>query len=241
MGGIFHAFIYQPLYNILIFLYDIIPGGDFGVSIILITLFLRSLLIPIYRKQIDSQRKLQEIQPKIKEIQKKTAGNKEQQAKELMELYKTEKTNPFSGCLPLVIQLVFLIAIYRILFNISSSGLTVDSQQLYSFVSDPGNINQFFIYFVDLTKPNVFIAFLAAAAQFFQTKMLMAKSSTTKKQANNEPDIAQMMNKQMLFLGPALTFFIGIKFAAGLSLYWLTSTLFMLIQQIYIQKKVAKH
>lgn len=243
--ALFHSLVYQPLYNTLIFLYNIIPGADFGIAIIAITVLLRFLLIPIYKKQIESQKKLQELQPKIKAIQKKTSKNKELQAKELMELYKQHKTNPFSGCLPLIIQLIFLIAIYRILINISDAGLLVEASELYSFVQSPGKVNQFFISIVDLTKPSVIIAALAAIAQFFQTKMLMAKNPVPdEKEKDSEdsqqPDIAQMMNKQMLFLGPILTLFIGIKFAAGLSLYWLTSTLFMLIQQIYISKKENK-
>ena len=237
MGALFHSLIYQPLYNTLIFIYNVLPGADFGIAIVAITVLLRFLLVPIYKKQIESQRNLQKLQPKIKEIQKNTKGDKEKQAKELMELYKKHKTNPFSGCLPLIIQLIFLIAIYRILINISDAGLVANPAELYSFVKDPGSINQFFISLVDLTKPSVVIAALAAIAQFFQTKMLLqsaGKKIETKD--NSEPDIAQMMSKQMLFLGPILTLIIGIKFAAGLSLYWLTSTIFMLAQQIYIQK-----
>lgn len=240
MGSLFSAIVYQPLYNLLVSVYNIIPGQDFGIAIIITTLILRAVLVPIYKKQIESQQKLQELQPKIKAIQAKNKNNKEGQAKEMMELYKEHKTNPFSGCLPLIIQLIFLIAIYRILINISSSNLAIDASQLYSFVKNPGAVNHFFLSIVDLTKPSVVIAALAAAAQFFQTKMLMQKQSaeTQKKETDDQkPDFAQIMNKQMLFLGPFLTFFIGIKFAAGLSLYWLASTLFMLIQQIYMQRK----
>jgi len=239
MLALFHTIIYQPLYNILILFYNIIPGKDFGISIILITVLLRTILIPLYKKQVESQKKLQELQPKIKALQEKTKGNKEQQTKQLMELYKEHKTNPFSGCLPLVVQLVFLIAIYRVLINISSNGLVVDSTQLYSFVTDPGKINQIFIFLVDLTKPSIVIAALAALAQYFQTKMLMAnqKTAVPKKETTDQPDMAQMMSKQMLYLGPFLTLFIGIKFPAGLSLYWLAGTLFMLLQQISIEKK----
>lgn len=234
--ALFHSVIYQPLYNILVFLYNIVPGGDFGISIILITIFLRTILVPLYQKQIESQKKLQELQPKIKALQEKTKGNKEQQTKGLMELYKENKTNPLSGCLPLIVQLIFLIAIYRILITISESGLSIDPGQLYSFVKDPGKINQFFIGIVDLTKPSIVIAAMAAIAQYFQTKMLMGQQPK-KETSSDQPDMAQMMSKQMLYLGPFLTLFIGIKFPAGLSLYWLTSTVFMLVQQILLQKK----
>ncbi|KKP97325.1 MAG: Sec-independent factor for membrane protein insertion (YidC/SpoIIIJ family) [Candidatus Moranbacteria bacterium GW2011_GWE1_36_7] len=246
MLSFFHTTVYQPLYNILIFFYNIVPGGDFGVSIILITILLRTILIPLYKKQIESQKKLQELQPKIKELQEKTKNNKEQQTKQLMELYKEHKTNPFSGCLPLIVQLIFLIAIYQVLITISNNGLVADPSQLYSFVSDPGKINQFFIFLVDLTKPSIIIAALAAIAQYFQTKMLMDKSSTAidssghvlnKLHDEKNPDFANIMTKQMLYLGPIMTLFIGIKFPAGLSLYWLAGTLFMLIQQILMEKK----
>lgn len=218
--------------------YNIVPGKDFGVSIILITVLLRTILIPLYKKQIESQKKLQELQPKIKALQEKTKGNKEQQTKQLMELYKENKTNPFSGCLPLVVQLIFLIAIYQVLIKISSNGLTIDPSQLYSFVSDPGKINQLFISLVDLTKPSIVIAALAAIAQYFQTKMLMTSQPIApKKDDSAGPDMAQIMSKQMLYLGPLMTLFIGIKFPAGLSLYWLAGTIFMLVQQILIEKK----
>lgn len=239
MASFFHFFIYQPLYNILIFLYNVVPGKDFGISIILITVLLRTILIPLYQKQIESQKKLQELQPKIKALQEKTKNDKEQQTRQLMELYKENKTNPFSGCLPLIAQLVFLIAIYQVLITISDSGLTVDPAQLYSFVSNPTKINQLFISIVDLTKPSIVIAALAAIAQYFQTKMLMSQQTpqTATTSDSDKADIAQIMNNQMLYLGPFLTLFIGMKFPAGLSLYWLAGTLFMLVQQITMQKK----
>lgn len=233
----FNTFIYQPIYNLLIFLYDAVPGHDFGIAIILITVILRTLLMPIYKKQIDSQQKLQEMQPKIKALQEKHKNDKETQTKELMNFYKEHKTNPFSGCLPLVIQLVFLITFYRILITISKNGLVVDPKELYSFVANPGNIHQLFVGLVDLTKASPLFAILAAVAQYFQTKMLMAKQlAKPPSGSGSQPDMAQIMSKQMLYLGPFLTFFIGIRFPAGLSLYWLTSTLFMLVQQIYMQK-----
>lgn len=237
MTAIFHAIIYQPLYNILIFLYNIVPGKDFGISIILITILIRVALIPLYKKQIESQKKMQELQPKIKALQERTKNDKERQTKELMELYKENKTNPFSGCMPLIVQLIVFIAIYQVLINISNNGLQADLSQLYSFVSDPGKINQLFIGLVDLTKPSIVFAVLAAIAQYFQTKMLMQTQPQLPQNSDpDKPDLAQMMSKQMLYLGPFLTLFIGIKFAAGLSLYWLAGTLFMLIQQIWMQK-----
>jgi YidC/Oxa1 family membrane protein insertase len=241
MTNIFHELIYQPIYNILIFVYDFFPGGDFGVAIIIVTILLKSALIPLSKKQIESQKRMQEIQPELKKIQEKYKDDKEKQTKEVMGFYKTNKVNPFSGCLPILVQIVFLIAIYRVIINISAAGLVINQDDIYSFVKDPGEINKTFLGIVDLLKPSFPIAILAAAAQFWQTKMMMAKKSAkdalVKKEEKKEPDFSEIMNKQMLILGPMLTLFIGIKFAAGLAIYWLVSTLFSVFQQIYIFKK----
>jgi YidC/Oxa1 family membrane protein insertase len=236
----FHNFIYQPLYNILIALYNYIPGQDFGIAIVVFTIILRFALVPLYKKQIESQKKLQELQPKIKEIQQKHKDDKEKQTKAIMEFYKQNKTNPFSGCLPLIVQLVFLIAIYRVLFNISNANFIVNVGELYSFMINPGIIKSTFLGLVDLAKPNVVLAVLAAGAQFYQTKMLMKKQPIAAPASGKQADFAQIMNKQMLYLGPLLTLFIGVKFPAGLALYWLISTLFMIAQQWQMAKKDNK-
>lgn len=244
----FHDFVYQPLYNILILLYNWLPGRDFGVAIIVFTVILRTLLIPLYKKQVESQKKMQELQPKIKEVQQKYKGDKEKQTKAVMEFYKQNKTNPFSGCLPLIVQMVFLIAIYRVLINISDSNFSVKAEELYSFVANPGIIKNMFLGLIDLSKslnlgslslsslPHILLVVSAAAAQFYQSKMIMKKQPPSAKNDNGKPDFSQIMSKQMLYLGPLLTLFIGIKFAAGLALYWLASTVFMIVQQWWMER-----
>lgn len=240
MGTIFHELIYQPIYNLIVFVYDFFPGGDFGIAIIIVTVLLKSALIPLSKKQIQSQKRIQEIQPELKRIQEKYKDDKEKQTKEIMNFYKNNKVNPFSGCLPIIIQIIFLIAIYRVIINISSAGLVVNEADLYSFVRNPGEINKSFLGLVDLLKPSIPIAVLAAVAQFWQTKMMMGKNKKDKnldKKADknkDEPDFSEIMNKQMMILGPFLTLFIGLKFAAGLSIYWLVSTLFSIVQQVYV-------
>lgn len=237
---IFDAFIYYPLYNALIFSYNVIPGHDFGIAVIVTTLVLKSFLIPLSKKQIESQKKMQELQPEMKEIQKKYKNDKEKQAKALMEFYKENKANPLSGCLPLIIQLVFLIAVYRVIINISGAGFVAHAEGLYAFVADPGAINHMFLSIIDLTKPNYVLAFLSAIAQYYQMKMMFpAQSKAADETPSAEPDFAALMNKQMLYLGPGMTFFIGVAFPAALSLYWLFSTLFMIFQQMVIFKPKA--
>jgi YidC/Oxa1 family membrane protein insertase len=245
---LFNAFVYQPIYNLLVFIYNILPFKDFGVSIIIVTLLIKFILVPLSKKQIESQKKMAELQPKIKALQEKHKDDKEKQSRALMELYKEHKTNPFSGCLPIIAQLVFLIAIYRVLFNMSAAGLMVDASGLYPFVHNPEQINRIFFGIIDLSAaidfkaialkdfPHIVLVVLAAFSQYIQTKMLMAKQATQPTAKDGKPDFAQMMNKQMLFLGPLLTLFIGIRFPAGLALYWLVSTTFMIAQQYYIER-----
>lgn len=233
---IFKVIIYQPLYNALIVLYDIIP--DLGVGIIILTLIIRFLLIPIARKSIESQKKMQEIQPKIKELQKKYKNDKQRQGVEIMELYKKHGVNPASGCLPMIVQIVFLIALYRVfILGISTGG---DASLLYSFVKNPGHLNTIAFGFLDLNKGNFVLAAIAAILQYFQTKMIMAKKEAQPLKAEknpDEPDFSTIMQNQMLYLGPILTFVIGLQFPAGLPIYWITTTLFMIVQQYYIFKK----
>jgi YidC/Oxa1 family membrane protein insertase len=247
---IFDQLVYIPIYNLLVFVYNFLPFEDFGLAIIIVTLIIKFLLVPLSRKQIESQKKMTELQPKIKELQKKHKDDKEKQSRALMELYKTNKSNPFSGCLPMIVQLVFLIAIYRVLFNISQANLMVDGSILYDFIKNPGQIDKMFLGIVDLSTavnlgnisfseaPKIILVVLAALSQYFQTKMLMAKQKmAVAPQDDDKLDFSQMLSKQMLFLGPLLTLFIGVKFPSGLALYWLISTVFMIIQQYFLEKE----
>jgi len=98
--GLFNTILYRPLLNFLVLLYKYVPGHDFGIAIILLTVIVKLLLYPLGSKAIKSQKNLAEIQPKIKEIQEKYKDDKEKQTRALMEFYKEAKVNPFSGCLP---------------------------------------------------------------------------------------------------------------------------------------------
>ena len=96
MATIFQTIFYQPILNLLVFLYNIIPGHDIGLAIILMTIVIKLILLPLSKQSIKSQKALQELQPKIEEIKKKYA-NKEEQGRAMMQLYKQEKVNPFSS------------------------------------------------------------------------------------------------------------------------------------------------
>jgi len=226
--GIFFTLFYQPVFNLLIFLYTLIPFHDLGVSTILLTLIIRLLLYPLSRKAIKSQKDLQTIQPEIEKIKEKHKDDKEKMGPELMALYKEKNINPFSSCLPVLIQLPFLIAIYRVFFNILSKGEGMGA--LYAVVPDPGIINTTAFGFIDFVEKSIWLALLAGAAQFWQSKMMMSK-----KQGTTNP-----MASQMMYMMPVITVVIGASFPAGLIFYWFVNTLFSVGQQYLVLGKKPK-
>ncbi len=229
---ILFTLIYQPIYNILVGLYNIV--GDFGIATIIMTIAFKSLLIPLSRKQIESQKEMQELQPKIKKLQKKYKDDKEQLSKKTMALYKEHKVNPAAGCLPLIIQMIVFLTMYRVIISISKGGaLAVQADKLYSFIPAPESINGLFLGIMQLSEPNIILAGITAVAQFYQLKMMQTKNakekeSKEKEKSTKEPDFASIMQKQMLYIVPIMTLFIGLKFPSGLAIYWLTSTVFMI-------------
>ena len=232
--GIFFTILYQPLFNLLVFFYNVIPGSDIGLAIIALTLFIRIVLIPVSRQQLKSQKSLQDIQPKVEGLKKEYKDDKEGLAKAMMELYKEEKVSPFSSCLPLIIQLVILFALYRVLLE-GLGGESLDA--LYPFIEHPGQINTMFLGFVDLTVPNIPLAVLAGIVQYFQAKMMMTNKPPAEvegKEGSKDESMMASMNKSMLYFMPVITVVIGATFPGGLALYWFVSNLFMVIQQVII-------
>jgi YidC/Oxa1 family membrane protein insertase len=235
MVNFFNTVLVHPLLNLLVFVYNYIP--DIGIAIILLTLLVRLLLLPSFHKSMKHQRELQKLQPKMKEIKEKYKDDQEQQAKAMMELYKVHKVNPLSSCLPVLIQLPLLIALYQVFIRILNGN---ELQGLYSFITNPGSINPMFLGWVDLAaKGNYILAATAAILQFVQTKSMQAKNASS---GASDPAEAttKMLNNYMLYFLPVITFIFGIRFPAGLALYWTVTTLFGIAQQYYILRKEAK-
>ncbi|MEA3295602.1 MAG: YidC/Oxa1 family membrane protein insertase [Patescibacteria group bacterium] len=231
----FDTILYKPLLNALILLYQNLPGQDFGVAIIALTVLIKLALYPLSAKGIKAQKALSILQPKMKEIQEKFKNNKEEQAKVMMELYKKEKVNPFSGCLPLLIQLPIIIALYRVFWN----GFKTDQiSYIYDFISFTGPIDPMFLNMIDLSQPYIALGFLAGILQFFQTKMTMPEDEQKKKKAKSgKPEFADMMQKQMLYFFPVITVIILWTLPSAIGLYWITFTLFAIVQQHFTLKQ----
>jgi YidC/Oxa1 family membrane protein insertase len=234
MSYLFTTIFYQPILNLLVFLYNIIPGHDIGVAIILMTVVIRMILWPLSRQSIKSQKALQDLQPKIEALKKQYANNQQEMGKAMLVLYKENKVNPFSSCLPLLVQLPFLWAVFRVF----QTGLTNGSLNLvYSFITRPETINSISLGFLNLAKPNYVLAVLAGLAQFWQAKMLMSKKPVIDAPDSKDESMAAIMNKQMLYMMPVMTVIIGLTLPGGLSLYWLVTTVLTVVQQKLMFRK----
>ena len=233
----FTVIFYQPLWNALVIIYNFLPNHDIGWSIILLTIAIKVVLFPFSLQSLRSQKAMQTLQPKINALKAQFKGEKEKQAKAMMELYKNEKVSPLSSCLPLLIQFPILIALYQVL----RAGLGHPSPELlYGFVQNPGALDPHFFGVFDLAKPNYLLAILAGIFQFIQTKMIQVKpppAAISETPAAKDESTMAMMNKQMLYVMPVMTVFIGAGLPGGLALYWLVNNIVTVGQQFYFSKK----
>ena len=236
MSSLFNSILYIPFLNLLVFLYNTIAFNDFGVAIILLTLIIRLILSPLSIKTFRSQKALSGLQPKVKEIQEKFKNDSREQSKQIMDLYHQHNVNPFSGCLPLLIQLPILIALYKV----STAGFEGDSLSvLYNFIKTPGFLNSISLGFIDLTKRSILLSLIAGISQFLQTKLSLSFSKNPifqkdQKTAANNP--LASINEQMLYFLPVITIIVSMSFPAGLPLYWIATTVFSILEQAYINR-----
>lgn len=233
MQSLFQILLYQPIYNAMVGLYALIP--DMGVVILILTILIKLALYPLTKSSLTSQKALLDMQPKIDALKKEHKEDPQRMSQELMKLYKENKVNPMSSCLPLLIQLPIFLALFWVLrdgFNPEQFTL------LYAFVPVPESINPISLGFVDLSKPNVILALLAGVAQFWQAYMMSRKRAPQKSgEGSKDENMLAMMNKQMLYVMPAVTTLIGFQFPGGVTLYWFLSNLFMALQQQLLYRK----
>lgn len=227
---LFDEIIYRPLLNTLIFFYNVIPGHDMGVVIVLLTVLIRLILIPSTHKTLKHQEKMQELQPKLKELQEKHKDDKQAQAQAVMNFYKENEVNPLGSCLPILIQLPIFIGLYSV-FNhaLASQGML---EGLYSFIQQPEFINPRFLGLIDLSRPNAILAILSGLAQFWQSRLMVSG------QPSHSDDVTvKALQWQTMYFLPIVSVVIAWTLPAGLPLYWVTTTLFGIGQQYYVRRQ----
>ena len=235
LSNIWDTVLYQPLLNALAFLVSVIPGGDVGVAVIVLTILVKIILFPLSQKSIESQAQMSILTPELNKI-KASGASKEEQARLTFELYKKHKTNPFSGCLLVLIQIPIIFALYYVFFN----GINFQSGPLYSFISSPEHINMIFLGVLDITKKSLVLAILAGLSQYLQAYYMPkppASSGAGGSPGSFSESFTKSMNMQMKYIFPFIVAFIAYSISGAVALYWITSNLFMVGQQIYVNKR----
>lgn len=236
MGNFFFILLYQPLYNLLVWFYNLVPGGGLGLAIIFVTILVKGATFPLTFKSMKAQKDMQEIQPKINEIKVKYKDNQEQLAKELMAVYRDHKVNPFASCLPLILQLVIFVVLYRVL----SAGIqTVNADILYSFVHNPGAMGHMLLG-IDLATASIPLAILAAGMQYLQAKQMVTRrppKAARQSSGAMDEDVMASMNKMTLYMLPAMMLVLGVTtLPGGTTLYIFVSTLLTyILYAVFIQ------
>lgn len=237
MSNLFNLFFYEPLYNGLVFLIGMLPWFDVGVVVILFTCIVKLILFPLSKKSVLTQIRMKEIQPELDLIKEKHKDNKQEQAMKVMALYKEKNVNPFSGILLIFIQIPIIFALY---FVFLKGGLPeIKTDILYSFIKIPSSINMSFLGFFDITQKSYLMAFLAAITQFFQVKFAIPKIKNTNNSQNKKSfkdDLAKSMSIQMKYVLPVIIFFIARGLPAVVAMYWTTSNLFAIGQELYLRR-----
>jgi YidC/Oxa1 family membrane protein insertase len=250
MTDLWNTFLVHPLMAVALTMYSIVH--DFGLAIILVTVLIRLIVYPLYRTQIRSQRAMQELGPAMNQLKAKYGKDRQRFAEEQMKLYKEYGVNPAAGCLPLVLQLPILFALYSALLQLGCGlgkgggncpGLTFDEAQsvlgfLGGVVPNPiapgGTLDTTAHWLPWLTAglqhpdPLFILPVLAGLFQLIASVMAMP----AKPVQSDDPN--QRMFQSMAYTFPLMTVVLGAQFPAGLTVYWIATTLFQIVQQYFV-------
>jgi YidC/Oxa1 family membrane protein insertase len=257
--SIFDILLVQPIFNILIVIYGLIPGHDYGLALIIFTIIARLAMWPLVKKQLRQTKVMRELQPELTKIKKKAKGNKQLESRLMLELYREKGVNPFSSIGMLVVQLPIFIALFAVVRLISNHNniakYTYDFLQGIPAISDAiaHQIHQSLFGFLDLTKhatepgggiywPLLVLAVVAAGLQYYQSRQLMPQPKEKRKLRDilkdqaagkevDQSEISALMTGKMTWLFPALTFLLSVYLQGALVLYLVVSSVVAIFQQ----------
>ena len=221
----------NPLFNLLLLIYAVLPGHDFGVAIIVLTILIRLALWPLVKKQLHHQKAMKEQQPEIAKIKAKTKGDKQKESQMMVELFKEKEINPFSSLGLALLQFPILIALYFVLKEIVNPGdfaniaypFVANLGPVKDIINNPSSFDPTFLGFIHMAQPNLVLAFLAGLAQFVQARQLMPNDPTASG--------SKAMGFNMTLIFPILTVVIAARLPSALALYWFASSAIAVVQQ----------
>ena len=241
MKELFNTFFYQPLYNALVLIIEVVPGADVGIAVILLTVLVKLILFPLSAKAVRAQIEMKVIQKPLEEIKEKYKNNREEMGRAMLDLYKKHKINPFSGVVVMFVQIPVILALYWVFLR--GGFPSVDPSRLYSFVPFPNEVNMTFLGMFNVGESqNIVLALLAGLSQYFQARFSFPKPEP---QDPNKPptfkdDMMKGMQVQIRYVLPVVIAFISYGLISVVSLYWIVSNLFAIGQEIYIRNNIRK-
>ena len=265
--NLFDVIIVQPILNLLMAIYAIVPGGDFGISIIIFTVIIRFLLWPLVKKQLHQTKAMRKMQPELQKLQAKYKNDKQAQGLAMMELYKKHNISPFGSIGVLLIQLPILIGIYRVVQIFAmhrdelgkfTYGFMENIPVVKELIANPDNFNQNFLGFIDLTQHAIsengvvigllVLALLASLLQFLLSKQMSPNADNNKRLRDvlaeagqgkeaDQAEVNAIVMRKMMKFMPVMLFFVMISLPGALALYMATGNAVAFVQNKIILGK----
>ena len=240
IGDIFNTVFFNPIYNGLIFLLDTVPFIDVGIAVILVTVVVKLILFPFSLKMVKTQLAVKALEPHITKLKETHKEDKQEQARQTMALYKEKGVNPFSGFLLILIQIPVIFALYWVFLKGGLPEINMDI--LYSFTPIPDSINMNFLGLIDVSTKSIIFALFAGITQYFQIKYSLPPLKARSGKNSIKDDLARSFHIQMRYVMPIIVFSIAYAISAAVAIYWTTSNLFAIGQEIYVRRNIKnKH
>lgn len=234
ISNFFNAVFYDPIYNALVALVALVPGGDVGIAVIILTIIIRLILLPFSLSAARTQRSMKIIEPKIKELKEKHKGNKEKEALETLALYREAQINPFASILTVFIQIPVLLALFWV-FSYESF-TTVNAIRIYSFTPLPYSVSLEFLGFISVIGKSMVLAVLAGLTQFLQAHMALSGTMKPSNEKSMQNDFQRIMGLQLKYVFPFLIVAISYSTSGAIALYFIATNLAGSLQEIYVKR-----
>ena len=236
MIALWNTIFYNPLYNALVWLVDTLPNHSLFIAVIILTIIVRLIISPLSYKALKTQIKTKALAPKLKELKEKVT-DKQEQARQTFALYKEHGVNPFSSFLLILVQFPVIIALYWVF---KDGGIEINPEILYSFVSIPETIVSTFLGF-DLAEKSYVLAFLTGFTQYIHlSRSASFKQTDTGGSQTDQEKMMAMVGKSMKYTMPVMITIFAYIIGGAVALYWVTSNVFMIIQEWYIQRRLKE-
>lgn len=240
MKTLFFETIYRPLYNLLVWLIDILPHADIGFAVIILTIIVKLILFPLSKKAITTQLLMKDIEAPLKEIREQYKDNPQELAHKTLALYREKGINPFASIFLIFLQLPIIITLY---FVFAKAGLPViNADLLYSFISYPEYIQTTFLGFIDLvSNKSVTLALLVLITQAIQIRLSLPKQDSSSLPDNQfAQEFMKGLHFQMKYILPVITAVATYSLISVVGLYWVVGNIFAIAQEVYFKKTLKK-